>query len=157
MKTLDILGLDPKATNSTINELQQLLADFHVFYMNVRGFHWNVEGKNFFKLHALFEEIYSEVAEQIDEVAERILTLGGVPENKFSKFLQTAKVKEIGETNSGKATVEAVLNDLKTIIAQERKVSDVASDDVTEDLITGFLGGQEKRVWMLVSFLQEGK
>lgn len=160
MKTLDFIGLDPKEVKRTVEELQQLLADLHVFYMNLRGFHWNIQGGDFFTLHEQFEEIYDEVEGQIDEVAERILTLGGVPENKFSKYLKVSKVKEIGETTGSEETVKSTLDAFKVVIAQERVVADAADDaddEVTEGMMGDFLSGHEKKVWMLVAFLQKAK
>lgn len=158
MKTLDIIGLDAQRSSKTVQELQQLLADLHVFYMNARGFHWNIKGDQFFTLHEEFESIYTELADQIDEVAERILTLGGVPENQFSKYLQVSKVKEMGEVSCPKETVEGVLAAYKVVIAQERVVAEVAADDdVTVGLMSEYLTEQEKKVWMLVSYLQKAK
>lgn len=158
MKTLDIIGLDAQVAQKTVKELQQLLADFHVFYMNARGYHWNIKGNQFFTLHEEFESIYTGLADQIDEVAERILTLGGVPENQFSKYLQASKVKEVGEVNCPIEAVEGVLGAYKVVIAQERVVAEVAGDDdVTADLMTEYLTEQEKKVWMLVSYLQKAQ
>lgn len=155
MKTFDFIGLDPKEVKRVNDELQQLLAELHVFYMNMRGFHWNIQGKEFFTLHEEFEKIYDDLEGQIDEVAERILMLGGVPENQFSKYLKVAKIKEIGETNSAEETIRYTLDGLKTVIAQARVTSDAADDaddEVTEGMMGDFLSGYEKAVWMLVAF-----
>ena len=84
MKTLDYLHLDENAAGKLVQSLQQLLADFQVHYMNLRGFHWNIQGHGFFVLHSKFEEMYDDTAEKVDQIAERILMLGGVPSNKFS-------------------------------------------------------------------------
>lgn len=158
MKTLDIIGLDAQVAQKTVKELQQLLADFHVFYMNARGYHWNIKGNQFFALHEEFESIYTGLADQIDEVAERILTLGGVPENQFSKYLQVSKINEVGEVNCPTEAVEGVLAAYKVVIAQERVVAEVAGDDdVTAGLMSDYLTEQEKKVWMLVSYLQKAK
>ena len=73
MKTLDYLHLDEKKVESVVAALKQLLADYQIFYTNLRGFHWNVKGKGFFTLHAKYEELYNDAAEKIDEIAERIL------------------------------------------------------------------------------------
>ena len=95
MKTLDYLHLDESAAGKLVRSLQQLLADFQVHYMNLRGFHWNIQGHGFFVLHSKFEEMYDDTAEKVDQIAERILMLGGVPSNKFSEYLKIAKVREI--------------------------------------------------------------
>ena len=95
MKTLDYLHLDENAAGKLVQSLQQLLADFQVHYMNLRGFHWNIQGHGFFVLHSKFEEMYDDMAEKIDQIAERILMLGGVPSNKFGEYLKIANVREI--------------------------------------------------------------
>lgn len=90
MKTLDYIHLDAVAAGKVVEALQQLLADYQVFYTNLRGFHWNIKGHGFFVLHSKFEDMYNDAAEKVDELAERILMLGGVPVNKFSEYLKVA-------------------------------------------------------------------
>lgn len=77
MRTLDFLGLDEKKVQNVVNGLSGLLADLQVYYTNLRGFHWNVSGRNFYIMHQKYEEFYNDAAEKIDEVAERMLQLGG--------------------------------------------------------------------------------
>ncbi len=158
MKTLDYLGLDEKKVKNVVDELGLLLANFQVFYTNLRGLHWNVKGKGFFNLHAKYEELYNDAAEKVDEVAERILQLGSTPENRFSEYLKIATLKENGFQPLGHEGMNQVLEALKVLIAQERKVVALASeadDDVTVALMDDFLTGQEKLVWMVVSFLSK--
>ena len=127
MKTLDYLHLDENAAGKLVQSLQQLLADFQVHYMNLRGFHWNIQGHGFFVLHSKFEEMYDDTAEKVDQIAERILMLGGVPSNKFSEYLKIAKVREIAQASE-------------------------AGDEVTVSMMTDYLQEQEKTVWMLCAF-----
>ena len=94
MKTLDYLHLNAQGMENVIASLQQLLADYQVFYTNLRGLHWNIKGRAFFVLHAKFEEYYEDAATKVDELAERILMLGGVPENRFSEYLKQARLTE---------------------------------------------------------------
>ncbi len=158
MKTINYLNLDEKNINQVTNGLNQLLADLQVFYSNLRGFHWNVRGKGFFNLHAKYEEFYDDVAEKVDEVAERILQLGGVPENRYSEYLKIAQIKEDGFTPAGRSGMQKVLESLSVLIAQERKVLQAAgdaNDEVTASLMSDYLKSQEKTVWMLVAFLGE--
>ena len=159
MKTLDYLNLNETKTVNVVTGLQQLLADFQVYYTNLRGFHWEIQGRGFFVLHGKFEDMYNDAAAKIDEIAERILTLGGTPENKFSEYLKIAKVAEVsGVTRSSKA-VEYVLGTYKYFIAEERKLIEVANeanDAVTVDMLTGYLKEQEKMIWMLVAFRTRG-
>lgn len=158
MKTLDFLGLDNAKVQPVAQALNQLLADYQVFYANLRGFHWNVRGKGFFTLHEAYEKLYNTVAEQVDEVAERILQLGERPENRYSEYLKVSNLKEDGFEREGRHALDRVLDTLKTLIAQERAIIELANeanDDVTVALMGDYLKGQEKLVWMLLSFLEK--
>jgi starvation-inducible DNA-binding protein len=155
MKTLDLTKLDAAASKNVVDALQQLLSDYQVFYTNLRGFHWNVKGKDFFQLHAKFEEIYDETAEKVDEIAERILQLGEAPEHNFSEYLKTAKIKESAYVTSGDACLANILDTYAYLIDSERKVIELAknaNDEVTVSLLTDYLKGQEKSVWMLLAY-----
>lgn len=155
MKTLDYLHLDASAANKVVEALQQLLADYQVFYTNIRGLHWDIKGKNFFKLHTKFEDIYNDAAEKVDELAERILMLGGVPENKFSEYLKVTKVKEVSGISCGDMAIENILNTYGQLIAEERELLSLASelgDEVTVAIMSDYLKEQEKLVWMLVAY-----
>ena len=160
MKTLDVLGLDEKKVNGVVSALNQLLADFQVYYMNLRGLHWNVKGKGFFTLHAKYEELYNDAANKVDEIAERILQLDATPENRFSEYLKVASIKEDGFQQKGSEGIDIVLGTLKNLIQQERnliKTAEEANDEVTVAIMDEYLQQQEKTVWMLVSFLSEHK
>ncbi len=142
--------------DKTIGKLNELLSDVQVAYMNVKGFHWNVKGQNFFMLHEKYEELYNELAENGDEIAERILMLEGKPLHSYSDFIKHASVKEIVDISEGKETVKAFLNDLDILMKKERELIAIAEDsddDVTADLAIGMLESQEKTKWMLKSFL----
>ena len=155
MKTMNYLHLDKKNVNGVVDGLAQLLADFQVYYTNLRGMHWDIKGRGFFVLHEKFESMYDDVADKVDELAERILMLGGAPENKFSGYLKIAKVKEVSGITCSDAAVENILETLGYLIGVERElieVADEAGDVVTADLLTGYLKEQEKLVWMLVAF-----
>lgn len=155
MKTLSYTKLNEKEVNNVIASLQQLLADFQVYYTNLRGFHWNIKGHAFFILHSKFEEIYNDAAEKIDEIAERILMLGGTPYNKFSDYLKIAKVKEVDGVYTADASLHVVLETLSHLISEERKILSLASnvkDDVTVALMSDYLKEQEKMVWMLTAY-----
>ncbi|HZJ79988.1 MAG TPA: DNA starvation/stationary phase protection protein [Dysgonamonadaceae bacterium] len=156
MKTTDYLSLDTKATKKISDELQNLLADFQVYYTNLRGFHWNIVGKQFYRLHDQFEELYDEASDQIDEIAERILMLGETPKHNFSDYLKVSKIKESAVVSDTKETVSLVLDYLKVLIAKEREIVELAgdaNDEVTADLMVGYLEGQEKTIWMLTAYL----
>ena len=122
MKTLDYLHLNEKKVADVVSALHQLLADFQVHYTNLRGFHWDIKGHGFFVLHGKFEDMYNDAAEKVDEIAERILMLGGTPENKFSEYLKVAKVKEISGITCGGEAVEHILETYSYLIGEERKL-----------------------------------
>jgi starvation-inducible DNA-binding protein len=155
MKALDYNGLDANASKNVVNSLQQLLADFQVFYANLRGFHWHVKGKNFFVLHAQFENLYNNAAEKVDEIAERILMLDGVPAHNFSEYLKVSKVKESGYVTDGDTGLAHVLDTYKYFIASERnilKLADEAGDESTVAMMSDYIKEQEKMLWMLVAY-----
>jgi starvation-inducible DNA-binding protein len=156
MKTLDYLQLDLKKTEKTVAGLQELLANLQVYYTNLRGFHWNVKGIEFYDLHAKLEEFYDDTAEKVDEVAERILMLGGVPAHNYSEYLKISSIKETGVVSNAKEIAKNLLDSLKELIGLERKVLETASegdDEGTVALLSDFISGQEKNVWMLTAFL----
>lgn len=156
MKTLDYLQLDPKSTKKTVDGLQELLANLQLYYTNLRGYHWNVKGEMFFGAHERFEAFYDDTADKVDEVAERILMLGGVPAHNFSDYLKVSTIKESGVVNDHKEIVKLILDALKVLIGLERKVLETASegdDEGTVALLGDFISGQEKTIWMLTALL----
>ena len=155
MRTLDYLNLNEVRVANVVSALHQLLADFQVYYTNLRGFHWEIKGRGFFVLHEKFESMYDDAAAKVDEIAERILMLGGTPENKFSEYLKVARIAEVSGVSRSSEAVEHILNTYKHFIAEERKLIDLANeanDAVTADMLTGYLKEQEKMVWMLIAF-----
>ena len=155
METLDFIGLNEPKTRSVVSSLKRLLADYQIFYGNLRGFHWNIQGPDFFVLHAKFEELYNDAAEKVDEIAERILTLGGVPENRYSKYLGEAGLKEVAGVNCGPEALKNVLETYAYLIAEERKLLALASeaeDEGTVAQMSDYLREQEKLVWMLTAY-----
>lgn len=158
MRTLNFTGLNENNVQKVNNALAQLLADFQVHYTNLRDLHWNIKGRRFFILHEKYEELYNSVAEKIDEVAERILQLDGTPEHRFSAYLKQAKVQELDVVKNEDAGLQYVLDTTKTLIAEEREVLAVAAevgDEVTVSLMSDYLAGQEKLVWMLAAYNTE--
>jgi starvation-inducible DNA-binding protein len=150
MQTTDYTGIKAEDAGKVVIELQQLLADYQVFYTNLRGCHWNVKGQFFYALHAKFEEMYDDAAEKVDEIAERILMLGGTPEHNFSEYLKRSKVKEMIAVSNGSTMITNILDTLKYIIAQERRIIESA-DEATASMISDYIREQEKTVWMFVA------
>ena len=156
MRTLDFIGLDENKVQGVTNGLAQLLADLQVYYTNLRNFHWNVQGSNFYALHAEFERLYDDAGEKADEIAERLLQLDVTPEHRPSKYLQVSQIKENEVVHCGQECLTQVLDMVKILIAQERAVmaaADEAGDESSNALMSDYLREQEKLVWMLTATL----
>ncbi|SJM71863.1 Dps family protein [Psychrobacter piechaudii] len=150
------IGLEKKDMTAVINKLNDLLSSYHIFYINVRGYHWNVKGEHFFSLHQQFEELYTNLQIQIDEIAERVLTLGGTPLHAYSDFAQHSSIKEDKGVFNGNDCVRGVVVGLQALIEEQRGMSAVAEeaeDQGTADLVDGYVQEQEKLVWMYNAFL----
>lgn len=149
---MSYLGLDEEKTNKTVQELNTLLADYHIYYQKLRNFHWNVIGKNFFDLHEKFEELYDDAKLKVDEIAERILTLRFQPTSNLTDYLKSSNLKESPADLSDTKMIEILLEDHGVILNQMRKVIDVAEkggDEGTIDLIGAYIRELEKTSWML--------
>ncbi len=149
---MNYLNLDTEKTNHTVNELNTLLADYHVYYQKLRNFHWNISGVNFFDLHIKFEELYDDAKLKIDEIAERILTLRFAPTSNLSDYLEKSSIKEAKSDLSDRDMVDNILEDhgiiLKQLSAVVKKADD-AGDEGTIDLIGAYIRELEKTSWML--------
>lgn len=135
-------------------KLNQLLADYQIYYQNLRGLHWNVKGPQFFMLHEKYEELYNEAAEVIDEIAERILMVGGQPLHTFEDYLKTAQLKVVAGVSDGKQGVEVVLDNSRSLLERFNETLELADgDEGTSALVSDLIGGAEKRIWMLSAYL----
>ena len=152
---MDYLNLEKKTLNPVVDQLNQLLAEYHIYYQNLRRYHWHVQGSNFFDLHVKFEELYTSAQLSIDEIAERILTVRHKPIATYKEYLDMAIIKEVKAVDDHKM-VEHILENHKIIIDQMRVVLEKASeaeDEGTTDIIAGFLSSLEKSYWMLDAWL----
>lgn len=155
-KQLNAIALDIDNSKELASKLNLLLADYHIFYMNTRGFHWNIKGHKFFELHVKFEELYTELGIQIDEIAERILTLGHIPFHTFTDLLAHSDIKEKKNVSDGFDAVREILNSFKIILELQRgllTLSAEAEDEGTNSLMSDYITRQEKTVWMYNSYL----
>ena len=134
MSTLNQIGIDQKKADALVGKLNTLLANYQVYYTNLRGFHWNLKGDKFFELHIKFEEEYNNVAEQVDAVAERILTLGGIAVNSFSEYLKISDIKEVKFQPDGKAAVANILESLKTLLVKQRELLELSAEANDEEI-----------------------
>lgn len=149
-------GLDEKKSQELIIGLNQLLADYQVFYMNTRGLHWNIKGGNFFELHLKFEELYNNLVIKIDEIAERVLTLGGTPLHSYTDYLKQSDIKEAIGISKGKEGVQLINQTFQKLIVKQRlllKLSGEAEDEGTNALMSDYIREQEKQIWMYASYL----
>ncbi len=152
----NFIGLDTEKTQKLADSLNELLSNYQIFYMNVRGYHWNIKGDNFFELHAKFEELYDDLLLKIDEVAERVLTLGHRPAHAYSTYIERSDVPERKDVHDGKAAVENIVESFAKLIGKQRDLLNLAgeaSDEGTVALMSDYISQQEKTVWMYRSYL----
>ena len=157
MKTT-ILGLSTVYTNEVSENLNGLLASFQTYYQNLRGIHWNIKGKQFFELHVKFEELYTDATIKVDDIAERILTLGEVPLHTFDDYIKNSKVAIGKNITKDEKAVQLIIDSLASLLKIERVVlnlSDDANDEGTNSLMSDFIAEQEKTIWMMKSWLGE--
>ena len=150
------IGLDKGSSTRLAEKLNVLLANYSLFYQNTRGFHWNIKGEKFFELHAKFEELYNDLLLKIDEVAERILTLGYTPQHSYSAYTKMSDIKESREVSDGKLAVSSILESFKIVLVLQREILSMAGeadDEGTMALMSDYIRGQEKLVWMYGSYL----
>lgn len=149
---MNYLNISKEHTLPVAKELNQLLADYHIYYQKLRNFHWNIVGKNFFELHGKFEEMYVDARVKIDEIAERILTLQYHPISRYSKYLKMASISEETPFQTDTDMVSILLNDHKILLLQMKNVikkAEEAEDEGTIDMIGGYVKQLEKVSWML--------
>ena len=146
-----------KAKNQNVTEkLNKLLADYQMYYQNLRGLHWNVKGAMFFMLHEKYEELYNQASEVIDEIAERILMIGGEPLHTFGDYLVTATLEEVKNISDGKKGVEIVLENTRFLLESFKEImeaSEQTGDEGTAAMMSEWIGYAEKQIWMLESYL----
>ena len=155
---LNTLGLDKARVEKEVSLLNILLANYQTYYQNLRGVHWNIKGKRFCELHVKFEALYNAAQEQVDEIAERILTLGGVPFHTLESYVKHATVPVGENIFDDEKTVRLVIDSISALLPLERELlnlSDEIGDEGTNSLISDFISEQEKNVWMLKAYLNE--
>lgn len=156
MNTINQIGLDKAKSKILADGLNNLLADYMMFYQNTRGLHWNIKGNKFFELHLKFEELYTDLLIKVDEVAERILTLGITPLHTFDDYQATAKISTVKNVSDGNQGVQSILDAFQVIITKQRELltlSADAGDEGTNALMSDYIREQEKLVWMYSSYL----
>lgn len=155
---MNIIGLEKEKVQKLAAKLNDLLSCYMVFYQNVRGFHWNIKGEKFFELHAKYEELYDDLLGKVDEVAERILTLGEIPLHSCDDYRTISKIKGVKNISDAKEGIESVLQSLQTLLVKQReilKIAGEAGDEGTVALMSDYIVNQEKEVWMYAAYLNK--
>lgn len=153
---LNSLGLDTLKTKELAIDLNHLLANFQIYYQNLRGIHWNIKGKGFFDLHVKFEELYTDANMKVDEIAERVLTLGQTPLHTFEDYSANAQVPIGKNISQDDKAVGLIVDSLAALLKIERQILDKsgdANDEGTNSMMSGFISEQEKTVWMMKAWL----
>ncbi len=145
-------------STSTPHGLDRLLADSYAIYLKTQNYHWNVTGPWFKSLHDLFEEQYTELAAAIDEIAERVRTIGAYAPGGFKAFAGLTSIEDASPGTAAKDMVRNLLADNRTLIANAKALVDPfekMGDDVTVDLLLDRISVHEKTGWMLESLLED--
>ena len=156
--TLNPIGLDSEKCEKLAISLNELLSNYSILYQNTRGYHWNIQGEKFFELHLKFEELYNDLFIKIDDIAERILTLGYKPQHQFSRYIQETSITESYEVSDGQKSVKEILNALTVLLKKQREIldlSDEIGDEGTNALMSDYIREQEKLVWMYSAYLKK--
>ena len=158
MKTLNAIGLDNAKSKKLADKLSELLANYSLFYQNTRGYHWNIKGEKFFELHLKFEELYTDMQVKIDEIAERILTLGYSPDHAYTDYKKISTIKESGKVSDGITGIKDVLASMTVLITLQREIINLSAEagaEGTNALMSDYIRAQEKMVWMYSAFLNK--
>lgn len=152
------IGISDKNRQAVASELNKLLADEHVLYNKTRNYHWSVEGPSFMEFHKLYEAQYSELAEMIDEIAERIRTIGHFAEGRLKEILKLAELDEPAAPTDQASQIKNLEGDHEILIVRLRKLvddfEDKYKDKGTADFATGIMKQHEKMAWMLRSYVR---
>lgn len=136
--------------------LNTQIANWSVLFIKLHNYHWYIKGPQFFTLHTKFEELYTEAALHVDNLAERLLALRGQPVATMKEILMKSSIQEASGSENAEQMVQAVINDFATIIQELREgmsIAEEADDETTGDMLLAIHSGLEKHVWMLESFL----
>ena len=156
--TLNSIGLNQKETKQIASDLNVLLANFQIYYQNLRGIHWNIRGKRFFELHPKFEELYNDANVKVDEIAERVLTLGDTPLHTFEDYINVSKVPVGKNISKDEDSVRLIVDSLTELLKIERIIldkTDKINDEGTNSMMSDFITEQEKTIWMMKAWLGE--
>ncbi len=152
------IGINENERKRIAAGLSRLLADSYTLYLKTHNYHWNVTGWQFTTLHALFEQQYTELALAIDEIAERIRTLGEPAPGSYQAFSTLTRIEEETGHPGASEMVRNLVEDNETVVRTARELlpmAEEANDQPTVDLLVGRMQVHEKAAWMLRSLLEE--
>ena len=156
MTAIDI-GIKQQDREATAEGLKRLLADSYTLYLQTHNFHWNVTGPQFRELHLMFEEHYTELAQAVDDIAERIRTLGVVAPGTYKAFTALSQVREVEDVPEAGAMVDLLTRGHEQVVKTCRealKVAQQAEDESTAALVSDRMRIHEKTAWMLRAIRQ---
>lgn len=145
-----------ETNQSYIKNLNELLSTYQIHYQNLRALHWNIQGQSFFELHLKYEELYTRTQVVIDDLAERILTLGGSPLSTFKDYLKYSVIEENEPIHEGKKGMEYILSAQKQLLIVEKaliKISSEREDEGTNSFLSDLIREKEKTNWMFSAWL----
>jgi starvation-inducible DNA-binding protein len=152
------IGISEKNRQAVATSLNQLLADEHILYNKTRNYHWSIEGPGFMEFHKLYEAQYTALAETIDQIAERIRTIGHFAEGRLKEIIKLATLDEPEAPTDQSKQIENLETDHETMIIKLRKLvkdfDEKYKDIGSSDFVTGLLKDHEKMAWMLRSYLR---
>ncbi|WP_144391829.1 Dps family protein [Pleionea sediminis] len=157
MKSIDI-GINEKDRIRVADSIKKLLADSYTLYLQTHNFHWNVTGPQFRELHLMFEEHYTELAEAVDEIAERIRTLGVAAPGTYKAFSDLSSIKEVDGVPNAEEMVAILTESHEQVVKTCRdslKVAQEADDESSIALISDRMRVHEKTAWMLRASLSQ--
>lgn len=134
------------------------ISNWSILYTKLHRFHWYVKGPLFFTLHEKFEELYNEAALTVDEIAERLLAIGGQPAATMKEYLEIATLSETNNETKASDMVAALVSDYKAIkeqLVELATLADEKDDVITNDLAVGLIEKIDTHVWMLTAYLGE--
>ncbi|AHF01804.1 MULTISPECIES: Dps family protein [Thiomicrospira] len=150
------IGIDETTRKDIAAGLSRLLADSYVLFLKTHNYHWNVTGPMFNSLHMMFEQQYTELFTAVDEIAERIRSLGEFAPGSFQRFNQLSQIQEEQDTPDADTMIRNLIAGQEAVVKTARevvKIADAANDEPTLDLLTQRMQVHEKTAWMLRSLI----
>lgn len=152
------IGISEENSKAVALILNQLISDEQVLFAKTRNYHWNIESPSFMEMHKFYEGQYTELAETIDGIAERVRKIGHYAEGRLKDYLKLANLEEGEYTNDQQTQLKNLLDDHETIIRGLRNhiptVEDKYKDLGTADFLTGLLKDHEQWAWMIRAYIK---